>query len=80
MIRSLTMKGRNKNAKNGGGGLGFNKIGLSSGISGQCVCVKCGYLSTKNRGIPCMQEKCPECGAVLLREGGYHHRKAKTKN
>ncbi len=63
----------------GGRGMGRNrslsgKEGL--GPSGLCVCVKCNYSSQKKRGIPCMEEKCPNCGATLLRQGGTHHSKA----
>jgi hypothetical protein len=25
------------------------------------------------RGIPCQDEKCPKCGAKMLREGSRHH-------
>ena len=67
-------KGRNKggSGKGKGGGMGF---------MGNCVCVKCGYSTFKKPGIPCMDETCPKCGAVLLREGGKHHKKAvKSKN
>ena len=73
------MKGRNKTKKNRMGQFGFNKKDLSSGMSDRCICIKCGHTSIKKRGIPCMEEKCPTCGAVLLREGGYHHQKAKDK-
>jgi hypothetical protein len=43
------------------------------GMKGYCICVKCGFKSNKKPGLPCMEEKCPQCGAVLLREGGDHH-------
>jgi hypothetical protein len=23
--------------------------------------------------VPCLQERCPECGAALVREGSIHH-------
>jgi len=73
------MKGRNKNKKNRKGQTAYNKKELSSGMSDHCICIKCSYTSIKKRGIPCMEEKCPTCGAVLLREGGYHYQKAKGK-
>ena len=62
----------------GGKGKGMGKgrgSGLKGGI-GNCVCVKCGYSTPKKAGVPCMQEKCPQCGAVLLREGGRHYNNA----
>ncbi len=63
-----------------GGGRGG---GAGMGAGGYCVCVKCGYRAPKKQGVPCKEEKCPNCGAVLLREGGEHYIKAmqnKNKN
>jgi hypothetical protein len=36
-------------------------------------------------GIPCQDERCPKCGAKMLREGSYHHdllekKRAKNRN
>lgn len=62
--------------------VGLGRGGKFSKNAGRCVCLKCGFSATKKRGIPCMEEKCPHCGAVLLREGGAHHLAAveKTKH
>ncbi len=49
------------------------------GIGGRCVCPKCGEMIPHQRGIPCQEERCPACGAKLLREGSYHHRLFKEK-
>jgi predicted amidophosphoribosyltransferase len=38
------------------------------------VCPKCGGKVDHQRGIPCQEERCPRCGAKLLREGSHHHR------
>jgi NAD-dependent SIR2 family protein deacetylase len=55
--------------------------GEGMGPIGNCVCVKCGYSTFKKPGIPCMDEKCPKCGTVLLREGSVHYKNAvKNKN
>jgi len=27
-----------------------------------------------SNGVPCQQERCPNCGAKMLREGSQHHR------
>lgn len=55
--------------------------GKGMGPSGTCVCLKCGYSISKRRGVPCLDEKCPKCGAVLVRKGGAHYFNAnKTKN
>jgi hypothetical protein len=30
-----------------------------------CKCTQCGYETSKTPGIPCRNDKCPECGAPL---------------
>lgn len=30
-----------------------------------CKCNQCGYESPKTPGVPCRNDKCPECGGVL---------------
>ena len=50
------------------------------GPSGTCVCLKCGYSISKRQGVPCLDERCPKCGAALVRKGGDHYFNAnKTK-
>ncbi|MGB9750378.1 MAG: ferredoxin [Caldisericia bacterium] len=54
------------------------------GPIGFCICPKCGYKKPHIPGIPCRDEKCPNCGSILVREGSYHHtlieeRKKKNK-
>ncbi len=44
------------------------------GAGGFCVCVSCGYRKPHERGVPCMEEKCPKCGKVLFREGSDHYK------
>ena len=44
------------------------------GPAGFCICPKCGEKAAHRRGIPCQEERCPGCGAKMLREGSYHHR------
>ena len=48
--------------------------GMGSG--GYCVCVKCGARVPHRSGKPCLEERCPNCGKALVREGGDHHRAA----
>ena len=38
------------------------------GPSGYCVCSKCGYKISHERGIPCSQLLCPRCKTNLVRE------------
>jgi NAD-dependent SIR2 family protein deacetylase len=62
----------------GGGGRGGGGRGRGGGMGavGNCICVKCGCAAPKKPGTPCMQEKCPNCGGVLMREGGSHYQQA----
>jgi ribosomal protein S27AE len=46
---------------------------MSMGSGGNCVCGRCGYVKPHVSGVPCKEERCPKCGAVMLREGSYHH-------
>lgn len=48
---------------------------VSHGIGpvGSCICPKCGYKNLHKPGIPCREEKCPQCGTRMIREGSYHY-------
>ncbi len=52
-----------------GHGQGRGKMGPA----GYCVCASCGYRKPHQPGVPCMEEKCPKCGKVMLREGSEHY-------
>lgn len=49
------------------------------GAGGFCVCISCGFRKPHERGVPCMKEKCPNCGKALMREGSEHYRLAVDK-
>ncbi|MBD3224702.1 MAG: ferredoxin [Caldithrix sp.] len=49
------------------------------GSGGRCLCPRCAYTKNHERGRPCQDQRCPECGAKLLREGSYHHRLIEQK-
>jgi predicted Fe-Mo cluster-binding NifX family protein len=36
--------------------------------TGACVCTQCGHIEAHERGKPCLQKKCPQCGAVMARQ------------
>lgn len=43
------------------------------GPAGWCVCPRCETRVPHRRGIRCHDERCPSCGAGMLREGSAHH-------
>ena len=45
------------------------------GPGGVCICPGCGFKTDKQRGLPCREMTCPDCGRKLLREDGEHYRK-----
>lgn len=45
------------------------------GPGGSCICVKCDHKMDHRRGVPCQEERCPVCGAKMVREGSEHHQK-----
>ena len=53
--------------KSGRGGRG-QKGGFSGGPGGECVCPSCGKRTPHERGIPCIEVSCPECGTAMTRE------------
>jgi predicted Fe-Mo cluster-binding NifX family protein len=40
----------------------------SAATQGMCVCSQCGHQEPHERGIPCMQKKCAQCGTVMTRQ------------
>lgn len=56
-----------------------NKHSGSMGSGGNCECPKCGYTIAHQSGVPCREERCPECGAKMLRQGSFHHQKLEEK-
>jgi hypothetical protein len=44
------------------------------GGGGFCICPKCDFKMPHKNGVPCQDERCPNCNAKLLREGSDHHK------
>ena len=51
----------------GRGGQG-RRGGVAAGPGGYCVCPSCGERATHQLGSPCYEQKCPKCGAAMVRE------------
>ena len=41
---------------------------LAAGPSGFCVCPKCGHKEQHQRGVPCVERQCSQCGAAMMRQ------------
>jgi len=72
--RYMNRRGGMKGGKGGGQGRGGQGRGgqrggrFAAGAGGSCVCTQCGQREPHERGVPCMERKCPKCGAVMARE------------
>ena len=70
------MNGRGIGRGQGGGrgaghaGRGPGRMGGSkmAGPAGTCVCPQCGHREPHQRGIPCFDRQCPQCGTAMTRE------------
>ncbi|HDQ03055.1 MAG TPA: hypothetical protein ENN23_00530 [Deltaproteobacteria bacterium] len=51
-----------------GGGRGRMGGPLAAGAVGNCICPQCGHRQPHERGVPCTQVKCPQCGTAMMRE------------
>jgi hypothetical protein len=58
--------GRGSGQGRGAGGMG--RRGSGAGPGGNCMCPKCGTRIPHKAGTPCYSEKCPQCGANMVRE------------
>lgn len=54
----------------GQAGQGRGRMGgpLAGGAVGTCLCPKCGHREPHERGVPCVQKKCPKCGTAMTRQ------------
>jgi hypothetical protein len=60
-------KGTGRRAS-GGAGSGRGRTGEQKlGTGGECVCPQCGTKSPHDRGVPCRQQKCHQCGAPMVK-------------
>lgn len=52
----------------GGGGRGRGGGPYAAGPGGNCICPSCGKTVPHQAGVPCYQQKCPKCGASMVRQ------------
>jgi hypothetical protein len=67
MARGGTGSGGGQGGSSGGRCRGGG-AGAGTGASNSCICPACGTKSPHERGIPCMQVNCPQCGKPMVRE------------
>lgn len=65
----MVMPGRRGGRGQGGGGQGRGQGGgQRAGAQDLCRCPACGASVPHERGIPCFQVNCPQCGKPMVRE------------
>ncbi len=58
--------GTGKGQEQSGRGRGMGG-GQGRGPGGECVCPNCGQKLPHERGKPCLESKCPDCGTYMTR-------------
>ncbi|HON86520.1 MAG TPA: hypothetical protein PK864_10935 [Syntrophorhabdaceae bacterium] len=41
--------------------------GRGAGPGGECICPNCGTRTPHQQGIPCFEQKCPNCATPMVR-------------
>ena len=76
-LKGNIMNGMGQGGRGMGGGQGQGQGGrrsgrgrgpLAAGPDGYCVCPQCGQREPHQRGVPCFERKCPNCGALMVRQ------------
>jgi predicted Fe-Mo cluster-binding NifX family protein len=75
-VSMINQKGRGRGPGSGQGqgqGQGRQRSGrkggsFAAGSAGACVCPQCGHTEPHERGMPCVERKCPQCGTIMNRQ------------
>jgi len=62
--------GSGRGLRGSGMGRGMRNIvnnRAGAGPGGDCVCPACGAKKAHSQGMPCSNQRCPECGAFMAR-------------
>ena len=71
-MQTIGESGSKRGGAGRGGGRGERrgsgqKGGFGAGPGGDCVCPSCGKTTPHDRGVPCIEVHCPECGSGMTR-------------
>lgn len=59
--------GQGRGMGRGGACLGRMGGSKAAGPAGECICPQCGHREPHERGVPCLERRCPKCGAPMTR-------------
>jgi len=45
----------------------------STGDGGFCICLECNTRLPRRSWVTCIERNCPNCGAIMVREGSPYH-------
>ena len=60
--------GASGKCRRAGGAAGGSGLGQTAGTPDLCICPACGVEAPHERGIPCFQVNCPQCGKPMVRQ------------
>jgi predicted Fe-Mo cluster-binding NifX family protein len=70
-------RGGGRGQGGGQGGWGAGRMGgpVSAGPDGWCLCPGCGHRQPHERGVPCNQVTCSQCGGPMIRDAAQSTQK-----